>query len=64
MKKSFAYKITSKVKINQELLSKKNNLNHHFIIDFNREESYEKVLIKGKALHEVEIMTQSLVDFL
>lgn len=34
------------------------------MVDVERKESYERVLVKGKALQQVEVMTQSLVDYL
>ena len=63
-KKSHAYKITNKAKITEELLTKKHLLNHYFLVDLEKEKCYEKNLIKGKALQQVETMAQSLVEFL
>lgn len=62
IKKSYGFKIVNKKKINEDLLSKKHKLIHFFIVDTNREDSYEAILVKGKALESLEKMSQSLVS--
>jgi hypothetical protein len=60
-KPNYAYKVINHQKIDDEVISRKYKHTHHFIVDFDRPEDIVTTQIIGKALAEVERMTQSIV---
>ncbi len=50
--------------MNEELFKKKQRLNHHYIVNPEKTDSYSSTLIKGKALEPFEKMAYSLTQYL
>ena len=50
IKKNHGYKMVSNYQMNEELFKKKQRLNHHYIVNPEKTDSYSSTLIKGKAL--------------
>ena len=64
IKKNYGYKMVSHYQMNEELFKKKQRLNHHYIVNPEKTDSYSSTLIKGKALEPFEKMAYSLTQYL
>lgn len=60
-KPNYAYKGTNKKKIGDEILERKHKQLHYYLVDFNKVDDIVVTLVRGRALEEVEMMTQSIV---
>lgn len=51
----------NKKRLSEEILERKHKQIYHYIVDFSKEDLIVTALVRGKALEEVEQMTQSIV---